>query len=108
MAASPECRVDGEAILDPTRVWFLGASLGGIMGGTFMAYDPVILRGALGVPGGAWSLPPEEDNGTYAGVNSRTAVLRQVIHFLDTGDVVHPCLDGDAPAPCDCATGACE
>jgi hypothetical protein len=26
------------------------------MGGTFMAYDPLITRGALGVPGGAWSL----------------------------------------------------
>ena len=38
------------------RSTYLGASLGGIMGGTFMAYDPFIERGALGVPGGAWSL----------------------------------------------------
>ncbi|MBT8495342.1 MAG: hypothetical protein KJO07_20005, partial [Deltaproteobacteria bacterium] len=37
-------------------VYYYGASLGGIMGNVFMAYDPVVPRGALGVPGGAWSL----------------------------------------------------
>lgn len=46
----------GQEILDPDRVYYLGASLGGIMGNVFMAYDPVITRGVLGVPGGAWSL----------------------------------------------------
>ncbi|HTE52991.1 MAG TPA: hypothetical protein VK698_19195 [Kofleriaceae bacterium] len=53
---APQFRRGGQAIIDPDRVYFFGASLGGIMGGTFMAYDPYIERGALGVPGGAWSL----------------------------------------------------
>ena len=38
------------------RVYYLGGSLGGIMGNVFMAYDPFITRGALGVPGGAWTM----------------------------------------------------
>ena len=47
---------EGEQILDPTRVSYFGASLGGIMGGVLMAIDPDMTRGALGVPGGPWSL----------------------------------------------------
>ncbi len=43
-------------IIDPAKVYYLGGSLGGIMGNVFMAYDPFITRGALGVPGGAWTL----------------------------------------------------
>ena len=46
----------GTPIIDPTRIYYLGGSLGGIMGNVFMAYDVNITRGALGVPGGAWSL----------------------------------------------------
>ncbi len=56
MAASAEFQLEGQPIIDPTQVFFFGASLGGIMGGTFMAYDPFIERGALGVRGRAWSL----------------------------------------------------
>ncbi|HEU5060655.1 MAG TPA: hypothetical protein VFU21_29190, partial [Kofleriaceae bacterium] len=56
LAEAPELELDGQPIIDTSRVYYLGASLGGIMGGTFMAYDPVIERGALGVPGAAWSL----------------------------------------------------
>src|SRR5690606_32436324 len=56
MAESELFAYDGTPVIDTSRVWYLGASLGGIMGGTFMAYDPVIERGALGVPGAAWSL----------------------------------------------------
>jgi hypothetical protein len=37
-------------------VHYFGASLGGILGSTFMAYEPEITRGVLGVPGSAWSL----------------------------------------------------
>ncbi len=43
-------------IIDPTKVYYLGGSLGGIMGNVFMAYDPFITRGALGVPGGVWTM----------------------------------------------------
>lgn len=43
-------------LIDPTRIYYYGASLGGIMGGVFMAYDQTITRGVLGVAGGPWSL----------------------------------------------------
>lgn len=56
MATSPEFAFEGTPIMDPSRLYYLGASLGGIMGNTFMAYDPYIERGALGVPGANWSL----------------------------------------------------
>jgi hypothetical protein len=56
MKDAPEFQVNGHSVIDPTQVYYLGGSLGGIMGNTFMAYDPNILRGGLGVPGGAWSL----------------------------------------------------
>jgi hypothetical protein len=56
MKDAPEFQVNGHSVIDPNQVYYLGGSLGGIMGNTFMAYDPNILRGGLGVPGGAWSL----------------------------------------------------
>lgn len=56
LAAAPEFQIEGQPVIDPSRVWYLGGSLGGIMGGTFMAYDPHIELGALGVPGASWSL----------------------------------------------------
>jgi hypothetical protein len=51
-----EFEYEGQQLIDPTQIYYLGGSLGGIMGGTFMAYDPAIERAALGVPGGVWSL----------------------------------------------------
>jgi hypothetical protein len=56
MRAAPEFKRGGVEIMDASRVYYLGGSLGGIMGNVFMAYDPTITRGALGVPGGAWTL----------------------------------------------------
>ena len=56
MAADPLFQAQDRAILDPDRVYYFGASLGGIMGLVVMAYDPSLPRGVLGVPGGAWSL----------------------------------------------------
>jgi hypothetical protein len=56
MHDAPEFQYMGEPVIDPTRINYYGASLGGIMGNTFMAYEPTITRGALGVPGGSWSL----------------------------------------------------
>ena len=49
-------KYEGNEIIDPTRIYYYGASLGGIMGGVFMAYDPDITRGVLGVVGGPWSM----------------------------------------------------
>jgi hypothetical protein len=45
-----------EAVIDPGKVFYVGGSLGGIMGNTFMAYDPNLTRGVLAVPGGNWSM----------------------------------------------------
>lgn len=231
LASAPQFQQDGVSILDPDRVYYLGASLGGIMGGVFMSYDKTIELGVLGVPGGAWSVlversyawallqslvssaydgeltyemltallttlfepydpitteggaisdplpgvpkkhlllyetvgdslvnnlatetlartmgipvigpsvkepygldlttepvnvgltiynehpsplpsgnnvPPGEDNGTHGGVNGRAAVLRQIEHFFNTGEVINACVDGDGVAvACDCGT----
>jgi hypothetical protein len=49
-------QVDGASVVDPTRIWYFGASLGGIMGGTFMAYEPEVESAALGVPGCNWTM----------------------------------------------------
>ena len=46
----------GEPAIDPSSVRYFGASLGGIMGNVFMAYEPEIARGALAVPGGNWTM----------------------------------------------------
>ncbi|KAB2893172.1 MAG: hypothetical protein F9K40_17370 [Kofleriaceae bacterium] len=234
MAQHAEFQRNGQAIIDPSRVYYLGGSLGGIMGNVFMAYDQNITRGALGVPGGAWSMlfersiawsalkgaaqgsytdpleyqllivllamnfepydpittaprvvmnpmpdtpakqvmmyeavgdclvnnystetvartmglqlitpsvktvwgmegssetltsgltvydehptplppattnvQPSTDNGTHSGVNKRQAVLDQVREFVLNGNLRQMCKQGDTPAACDCATGAC-
>jgi pimeloyl-ACP methyl ester carboxylesterase len=60
MATAPEFRLGGTAagapVIDPAQVFYVGGSLGGIMGNVLMAYDPNLIRGVLAVPGGAWSL----------------------------------------------------
>lgn len=56
MVSAPEFQVNGQAVMDPQQTYYVGGSLGGIMGNTFMAYDPNITRGVLAVPGGNWSL----------------------------------------------------
>jgi hypothetical protein len=56
MAADPLFQLQDRALVDPDRVYYFGASLGGIMGLVVMAYEPSLPRGVLGVPGGAWSL----------------------------------------------------
>ena len=52
----PEFQYNGQSLIDPTKTFYVGGSLGGIMGNTFMAYDPNITRGVLAVPGGVWSM----------------------------------------------------
>ena len=56
MAQSDAFEFNTVPVIDPTRVYYVGGSLGGIMGNTFMAYDPHITRGVLAVPGGNWSM----------------------------------------------------
>lgn len=62
MAASPLFQIGGKAVIDPARTFYVGGSLGGIMGNVIMAYDPNLTRGVLAVPGGAWSLLFERSN----------------------------------------------
>ena len=234
MASSPEFSYNGKSVIDPQKTFYIGGSLGGIMGNTFMAYDPNITRGVLAVPGGAWSLlfersaawhaligaaqgaypdpavyqinlallgmgmefydpittaahvlkdplpgvpakqilmwysvgdclvtnlstelvartmgiamlapsvkmawgmtptpaplvsainvfdehptplppdtnvPPATDNGTHSGINRRPAALRLTQSFLLQDTIVPGCQLAGSPAPCDCATGACD
>jgi hypothetical protein len=51
-----EFQYNGQSVIDPAKTFYVGGSLGGIMGNTFMAYDPNITRGVLAVPGGVWSM----------------------------------------------------
>jgi hypothetical protein len=55
----PALKQGGMNVLSPTTAYYYGISLGGIMGGSFMGYDPDITRGVLNVPGGDWSLMME-------------------------------------------------
>jgi hypothetical protein len=56
LRTSAQFKRGASEIIDAEKVYYLGGSLGGIMGNVYMAYDPFITRGALGVPGGAWTL----------------------------------------------------
>jgi pimeloyl-ACP methyl ester carboxylesterase len=62
MATSPDFQLNGKAVIDPNNTFYVGGSLGGIMGNVVMAYDPNLTRGVLAVPGGAWSLLIERSN----------------------------------------------
>jgi hypothetical protein len=49
-------KAGGAPVADASRIAYHGNSLGGIMGMSFMAYDPDVMRGALGVGGGFFSV----------------------------------------------------
>jgi len=52
----------GRSIVDTSRVYFLGVSMGHVLGTVFMAYDPFITRGTLNVGGANWALMFERSN----------------------------------------------
>jgi hypothetical protein len=52
----PNLVVNGKPIVDGSQIYYYGISDGGIQGGTFMALSPDVVRGALQVGGGEWSL----------------------------------------------------
>ena len=56
LAMDPKMMAGTKMFADPTKLFYWGISLGGIMGTTFMGYDPDITQGVLGVPGGFWSM----------------------------------------------------
>jgi hypothetical protein len=62
MATSLKFQFGGRPVIDPANTFYVGGSLGGIMGNVLMAYDPNLTRGVLAVPGGAWSLLIERSN----------------------------------------------
>lgn len=55
LAKDPAMTMGGNPVADTSKVYYWGISLGGIMGGAFMGYDPDITQGVLGVAGGFWS-----------------------------------------------------
>ncbi|HEY0992503.1 MAG TPA: hypothetical protein VGD80_35865, partial [Kofleriaceae bacterium] len=62
IAASPQFQLAGAPVIDPASTFYVGGSLGGIMGNVLMAYDPNLVRGVLAVPGGNWSMLIERSN----------------------------------------------
>lgn len=52
LRSAPEIDGDGTPDLDPTRIAYFAASLGGIMGPEFLALSPHVSAGLLNVPGG--------------------------------------------------------
>jgi hypothetical protein len=52
----PMLKLNGKPITDGSQIYYYGISDGGIQGNTFMALSPDILRGAINVGGGEWSL----------------------------------------------------
>ena len=88
MATAPEFKVNGQSVIDPNQTFYIGGSLGGIMGNTFMAYDPNIKKGVLAVPGGVWSMLLERSAAWFAllgaaqGSYRDPAVYQLVVAFL--------------------------
>ena len=62
MSTAPEFSYMGKPVVDTSKIYYIGGSLGGIQGNTLMAYDPNLQRGVLAVPGGDWSLLFERSN----------------------------------------------
>jgi hypothetical protein len=54
LSDDPIVRVVDGPLVDTSRVWYWGASLGGIQGSSFFSLSPRIQRGVFGVPGSAW------------------------------------------------------
>lgn len=55
LSEDPLATVAGNRLTDPTRIYYWGASLGGIEGSSFVSLSPDIQRAVFGVPGSAWS-----------------------------------------------------
>jgi hypothetical protein len=81
----PALTVSGQAggapAADASRLFYYGISLGGIMGMTFMGYDPDVVQGALGCGGGFWSALFQRSS------NWREAQLLIPAAYPDTLDV---------------------
>jgi hypothetical protein len=49
-----ELRVGSGPLIDDSRIYYAGGSLGGIQGTSFVAMSPRVTRGVLSVPGAGW------------------------------------------------------
>lgn len=66
MATADAFKFNGQQVIDPANTFYVGGSLGGIMGNTLMAYDPNFKKGVLAVPGGIWSMLLERSAAWFA------------------------------------------
>ena len=80
MLSDPALAVNGKPVSDGKEVYYIGVSLGGIEGGTFMGISPDVTRGVLNVPGCEWSL----------------LIFRSVVF-----DILKPVLQAALPDPLD-------
>jgi hypothetical protein len=74
-------KAGGAPVADPTHLHYYGISLGGIMGMSFMGYDPDVVQGVLGCGGGFWSALFQRST------NWREAQLLIPASYPDTLDV---------------------
>ena len=72
LLGEPDLDGDGTPDLDPTRIAYFAASLGGIMGPEFLALSPNISAGLLNVPGGRVASIMAEGQATSLLVRSLT------------------------------------
>lgn len=106
----PRFQIEGQSVIDPTETYYLGGSLGGTMGNTFMAYDPNLTRGVLAVPGGIWSMLFERSaawtllqgaaQGSYPGAANQQLVsvlLGMALEFVDPITIAHNVINDPLP-----------
>jgi hypothetical protein len=56
LGADPAVRLSmAQPLIDPTRVYYFGVSLGGIEGSSFVSTSRNVTRGVVAVPGASWS-----------------------------------------------------
>ncbi len=63
LAQDPQVKIGGNDLIDETKVYYVGGSLGGIQGTSFMALSPRFERGVMAVPGAGWmNMIPRSSN----------------------------------------------
>ncbi len=72
----------GASLLDPDKMYFYGLSQGSIFGGSFMAIDPYITRGVMGVPASNFSMIIER--------STNWGVYRLFIYRAYTSNLLDP------------------
>jgi len=53
-SSDPDIRVADNELIDPSRLYYYGASLGGIQGSSLVSLSPRFTRGVFSVPGAVW------------------------------------------------------